>query len=102
MIAYSPIRRGDQNLLSEESLKRIGVKYNKTAAQVVFRWHLQRGIKIIPKTTKTDRLLENISIFDFNLNDEEMEEIYSLNKNLRKFTYSEAKDNPEYPFNIEF
>jgi diketogulonate reductase-like aldo/keto reductase len=58
-------------------------KYNKTPAQIVLRWAVQRNTVVIPKTTKPERLTENISIFDFALTEDEMNAIYKLNKNER-------------------
>lgn len=61
----------------------IAVRHNKTAAQVLLRWGVQRGTAVIPKSSKVERCIENISIFDFNLSPEEMAVIDSLDKNRR-------------------
>lgn len=58
-------------------------KYNKTPAQIVLRWGVQRKTVIIPKTTKPERLIENKSVFDFELTQDEMKAISALNKNER-------------------
>ena len=72
----------------------------KTPAQVVLRWGVQRGTSIIPKTTKKERLAENLDIFDFELTDEEMAAISGLNQN-RRFNdtavFTEAAFNTFYP-----
>ena len=60
-----------------------GKKYGKTPAQVTLRWALQRGTVVIPKSSKQERLVENISLFDFSLTTEEMQAISALNKNER-------------------
>ncbi|GGJ69154.1 diketogulonate reductase-like aldo/keto reductase [Anoxybacillus voinovskiensis] len=57
--------------------------YNKSVAQIILRWDLQHGVVTIPKTTKEHRMIENASIFDFSLTEEEMERINRLNKNER-------------------
>ena len=62
-------------------LNEIGAKYGKSAAQVILRWHLQRGVVAIPGSSNPDHIKENISIFDFSLSDEEMDRIAALNRN---------------------
>jgi 2,5-diketo-D-gluconate reductase B len=75
-VAYSPIARGSAN--GDEILERIGKAHGKTAAQVCLRWLTQQGIAVIPRTSKIERLQENISIFEFELSDAEMKEIAGL------------------------
>ncbi|ASS89329.1 glyoxal reductase [Aeribacillus pallidus] len=79
--AWSPLMRG--GLLDNETLAEIAEKYNKTIAQVILRWDLQHEVVTIPKSTKEHRIIENASIFDFELSQEDMEKIDSLNKNER-------------------
>lgn len=76
VVAYSPIARG--RIKGDEVLARIGKTYGKTAAQVSLRWLVQQGIAVIPRSSKVERLQENISIFDFALTQQEMHEIASL------------------------
>ena len=66
-------------------LKAIGEKYGKTPAQVILRWHLQRGIVVIPKSTHIERMEENFYVFDFKLTDDEMAQIAKLDKNQSSF-----------------
>jgi len=66
-------------VLDRKEVKDIAAKKGKTPAQVVLRWHIQRGNSIIPKTTKEHRLKENIGLFDFLLTPDEMAQISSLN-----------------------
>ena len=80
--AWSPLMAGN-GLLENETLKEIANKYNKTVAQIVLRWDLQSEVVTIPKSTNEGRLIENIDIFDFNLSNEDIEKIDSLNKDLR-------------------
>lgn len=68
-----------------DALKEIGEKYGKTAAQVILRWHLQRGIVVIPKSTHIERMRENFDVFDFMLSSEDMDKISSLDKNTSSF-----------------
>jgi diketogulonate reductase-like aldo/keto reductase len=79
--AWSPLMQGE--LLDNEVLTEIANKHNKSVAQAILRWDVQNGIITIPKSTKEHRIVENASIFDFELNKEEMERIDELNQNHR-------------------
>ncbi|GAB1810438.1 aldo/keto reductase [Priestia megaterium] len=79
--AWSPLMQGE--LLDNEVLTEIANKHNKSVAQVILRWDVQNGIITIPKSTKEHRIVENASIFDFELNKEEIERIDELNQNHR-------------------
>lgn len=74
--AWSPLMRG--RILQNETLKKIGNKYGKTAAQVVLRWDLQKGVVTIPKSVHRGRIIENANIFDFRLTEQEVREIDRL------------------------
>jgi 2,5-diketo-D-gluconate reductase B len=76
VIAYSPIARGEAK--GDAVLARIGKAYKKSAAQVSLRFLVQQGIAVIPRTSRIERLEENISIFDFALSENEMAEILGL------------------------
>ncbi len=75
-VAYSPIARGSAT--GDDVLERIGKAHGKTAAQICLRWLTQQGIAVIPRTSKVERLQENMSIFGFELADAEMREIGGL------------------------
>jgi diketogulonate reductase-like aldo/keto reductase len=79
--AWSPLMQGQ--LLNNEVLQEIANKYNKSVAQVILRWDLQNGVVTIPKTTKEHRIVENASVFDFELTEEDMKKIDGLNQNHR-------------------
>lgn len=79
--AWSPLMQGQ--LLENAELQEIASKYGKSAAQIILRWDLQNGIVIIPKSTKEHRIVENASVFDFELTKEDMARINSLNENQR-------------------
>jgi 2,5-diketo-D-gluconate reductase A len=79
--AWSPLARGryEQN----EQILSIAKKHGKTPAQVIIRWHIELGNLVIPKTSIASRLSENISVFDFKLESEDMQKIASLDSDLR-------------------
>lgn len=81
--AYSPLARMDKRLVENGVLENLAEKYNKTIAQIILRWDYQCGVISIPKTENKNRLRENISIFDFNMTEEEIESINNLNCNYR-------------------
>jgi 2,5-diketo-D-gluconate reductase B len=76
--AYCPIARG--RAVGDELLTRVGQKYGKTAGQVSLRWLIQKGAIVIPRTSKVERLTENMTIFDFALSPADMAEIDALAK----------------------
>lgn len=70
-------------VLNEAVVHRIAGEVKRTAAQVVLKWNLQRGVAIIPKSSKLSRVQENFSLYDFELSEEQMKEISGLNKPMR-------------------
>ena len=76
--AWAPLGGGRYNPFEDEMLKGIAAKYNKSVGQVLLRWNVQRGVVVVPKSTHVERIKENIDIFDFELNEEEMKQISSL------------------------
>lgn len=76
VVAYSPIAKGQAK--NDETLNRIAATHGKTAAQICLRWVVQQDIVAIPRTSKIERLSENIDVFDFSLSDEEMNEIFAM------------------------
>lgn len=83
--AWAPFGEGRGGMFDLPALKAIGTKYGKTAAQVILRWHLQRGIVVIPKSTHIERMRENMNVFDFKLSNEDMTEIAKLDKYTSSF-----------------
>ncbi|MDD7753919.1 MAG: aldo/keto reductase [Clostridiales bacterium] len=79
--AWSPIMRGQ--LLSNEIIKNLAKKYNKSEVQIILRWHLQNEVIAIPKTKTLSRINENIDIFDFEISKDDMEKIDSINNDER-------------------
>ena len=78
LVAWSPIMRG--RIFSNELIIGLSEKYKKTIAQIVLRWHIQRGIIPIPKSSNEGRIKENLDIFDFELSADDMNAINSLNE----------------------
>lgn len=78
MESWAPFAEGKNGLFSNPVLEKIGAKYGKSIAQVVLRWQLQRGIVCIPKSVKKERMEENINVFDFALDKEDMAQIAVL------------------------
>ncbi|MEK4105336.1 aldo/keto reductase [Paenibacillus sp. FSL R10-2791] len=76
--SWGPFAEGRNNLFNNEVLVSIAEKYQKSVAQVVLRWLTQRGVIAIPKSTHKERIIENFNIFDFELNQEDLETIAKL------------------------
>lgn len=76
--AWGPLAEGQKNIFQNEILTEIGKKYGKSAAQVILRWHIQRGVVVIPKSVHTERIQENIDIWDFELSADDMEQIATM------------------------
>jgi diketogulonate reductase-like aldo/keto reductase len=84
LVAYSPVAKG--RIKSDRTLARIGRKYRKTAAQICLRWLVQQNVSAIPRTSRIERLSENIDIFDFELSDDEMLEIAGMGSTKGRLT----------------
>jgi len=78
--AWAPFGEGRGEMFSNPVLKTIADKYGKSVAQVILRWHIQRGVVVIPKSTHKERMAENFNVFDFALADEDMTQIAALDK----------------------
>lgn len=83
--AWAPFGEGRGGMFENPVLKEIGAKYHKSAAQVILRWHLQRGVIVIPKSTHVERMQENLNVFDFTLSAEDMEKIAVLDTKTSAF-----------------
>jgi 2,5-diketo-D-gluconate reductase A len=81
MEAWGPLAEGQKNIFKNEVLSTIGRKYGKTIAQVILRWHVQRGVVAIPKSVHRERIVENYSIWDFKLSEEDMNAIAAMDTN---------------------
>lgn len=83
--AWAPFAEGKNGMFDNPTLKSIGDKYNKSVAQVILRWLLQRGIVPLAKTVNKERMKQNIDVFNFELNEDDMNEISSLDKKESSF-----------------
>lgn len=78
IMAWGPLAEGKNGFFSNPTLTEIGTKYNKSVAQIALRYLLQRDVIIIPKSSKIERMKQNIDIFDFELSKEDMDKILEL------------------------
>lgn len=108
--AYSPFgsperpwaKPDDPAPLKDERIKKLADKYNKTSAQILLRYQVQRGHIVIPKSINKQRMQENLTIFDFELSEDDIHEIHTFDKKMRVCSMSMAVKNKHYPFNEEF
>ena len=82
---WAPFAEGQQGIFQNETLASIAAKFGKSVAQVILRWHIQRQIIVIPKSVMKERMIENFSVFDFELGDEDMSAIRALDKKTTTF-----------------
>ncbi|WP_424299454.1 aldo/keto reductase [Eudoraea sp.] len=85
MEAWSPFAAGRNGIFSNQTLAAIGKRYNKSIAQVCLRWHYQRGIIAIPRSSQKAHMIENLDIFDFELAKADLQTIASLDLNTTQF-----------------
>ena len=78
--AWAPFAEGLKGMFQEPVLKRLAEKHGKTPAQIILRWDIQRGVAVIPKSVHRERMEENLDIWDFTLDREDMEQIRTLDK----------------------
>jgi len=83
--SWGPFAEGKNNIFHNELLLSTGRKYNKSIAQVVLRWLIQRGVVAIPKSVRKERMAENFNIFDFELSAEDMEAVKALDTSTSSF-----------------
>ena len=89
--SWYPLGHGDAVLIEEPVFTKLSEKYGKSNAQIILRWHIQEGIIVFPKSSNPVHIKENIDIFDFELTEEEMNEIRQLDKGFRYYTRTLAE-----------
>lgn len=83
--SWYPIGHGDKGLINESLFTKLAQKYNKTNVQIILRWHIQEGTIVFPRSTNPVHIEENFEIFDFELTEDEMNEIRKLDSGKRFF-----------------
>lgn len=89
--AWAPLAEGKFEIFSNPILTQIAQKHGKSVAQVVLRWLNQRGVAIIPKSVKVERMIENRAIFDFTLDEQDLAQIARLNRDEIIFNHRDPK-----------
>lgn len=89
--AWGPLCEGQRDIFNNQILKGIALKHQKTVAQIVLRWHIQNNIMVIPKTVHQSRMIENIDIFDFELDTDDLDLISKMD-----LGYSEIINHQSY------
>lgn len=85
MEAWSPLAQGRNGHFTNKTLEAIGKKYDKSNAQVSLRWHYQRGVVAIPRSSQKAHMAENLDIFDFELDESDLKKIDPLDLNITQF-----------------
>lgn len=94
--AWAPFGEGRGGLFTNETLTKIGRQYGKSAAQVMLRWNLERGVIVIPKSVHKERMAENFNVFDFELSAKDMEEIAKLDSGKSSFFHHQDPETVEW------
>lgn len=81
--AWCPLGGPNSGEMQDKTINMLAEKYGKTQSQIILRWHLQRGIVVIPKSSNVGRMMENIDIYNFTLSDEDIEIINKLDRGMR-------------------
>ena len=101
IMAWYPLGHGDRTMQEEPVFVNLAEKYGKSPAQIILRWHIQKGNIIIPSSTNPQHIQQNIDLFDFELSDAEMADIAKINRNQRYYIADEAKVESYATMNID-
>lgn len=91
LMSWYPLGHGDRSLIEEKIFNNLGEKYDKSAAQIILRWHIQMGFVVIPGSSNITHIKDNLNIMDFRLTDTEMAKIAELDKGVRYYERTEEK-----------
>ena len=91
LMSWYPLGHGDKSLMEETVFAALGKKYGKTPAQIILRWHTQMGFVVIPGSKNVAHIKDNLDILDFTLTDDEMNEIATLDKDMRYYHRTDAQ-----------
>ncbi|XP_057587896.1 1,5-anhydro-D-fructose reductase [Hippopotamus amphibius kiboko] len=104
--AYRPLGGSSEgvHLMEDPVIQTIAQKHKKSVAQILIRFHIQRNVIVIPKSVNPKRILENIQegVFDFELSEQDMTDLFSLDRNLRLSTFPITENHKDYPFKAEY
>lgn len=102
--AYRPLGGSSEgvDLMDDPVIQSIARKHQKSPAQILIRFQIQRNVIVIPKSVNPKRILENIQVFDFELTEQEMNDILGLDRNLRLCAFDMTKNHKDYPFHAAF
>ena len=89
-------------LFSNDTIKTLATKYNKSIGQILLKYQVARGVIVIPKSVTKSRIAENTQIFDFELTSDEIDQLETLNKNIRYVHAQDLAGHTNFPFNEEF
>uniref|UniRef100_A0A8C5XEE3 Aldo-keto reductase family 1 member E2 n=1 Tax=Microcebus murinus TaxID=30608 RepID=A0A8C5XEE3_MICMU len=100
--AYRPLGGSCEgiDMMDDPMIQKIARKHNKSSAQIMIRFQIQRDVIVIPKSVTPERIKENFQVFDFELTEEDMKDMISLNRNLRLATFPITENHKDYPFFI--
>ena len=108
--AYSPLgspdrpwaKPDDVTLLEEPKVKELAAKYNKNPGQILIKFQIQRGVVVIPKSVTRERIISNFNVFDFELTNEDIASLESLDRGLRFCPLDAGRAHKYYPFSVPF
>ena len=91
LMSWYPLGHGDSTLLNEEVFKKLAIKYNKTVAQIILRWHIDKGFIVIPGSKNLEHVKDNLDILDFSLSFDDLDLIEKIHKNKRYYIREDEK-----------
>ena len=102
VMSWYPLGHGDSKLINEPIFKELGEKYGKSPAQIILKWHIQKGFIVIPGSKNISHIRDNFDINDFELSDEDMEKIASLDSEKRYYYVNDDALNGYANFKLEY